>query len=275
MSARTTDAAWRFDHAVVRRPGPAVVDGLRAEDRGTPDLEAMLRDHAHYVDALRSTGATVLELPPLADFPDAVFVEDVALCLPGLAVLMRPGAPSRAGEVAHVAPTLHGLFDVVRSIEGPGHIEGGDVLFTGRELLVGLSSRTDEAGVDELRDVLARHAASGADVPALRRIETPPGVLHFKTDCSLLGEGTVLSTERLSRSGCFEGYRVIRTGDGEEAAANCIRFNELVLMPAGFPATAGRVRAAGFEVREIGNAECAKIDGGMSCLSLRFTADRG
>jgi len=188
----------------------------------------MLRDHGQYVDALRSIGATVHELPPPVDFPDAVFVEDTALCLPGFALLMRPGAPSRAGEVAYIAPPLNQLFDVVRPIEGPGHIEGGDILFTGRELLVGLSCRTDVASVAELRALLARHAASGGVEPALRCIDTPPGVLHFKTDCSLLGDGTLLATERLARTGCFVGYRVIRTPDGEEAAANCMRFNELV-----------------------------------------------
>ena len=105
----------------------------------------------------------------------------------------------------------------------------------------------------------------------MREVITPPGVLHFKTDCSLLDPGTVLSTTRLSASGCFSGYKVIDVTEGEEAAANTIRFNDLVLMPAGFPRTRDRLDAAGFTVREIGNSECAKIDGGMSCLSLRFT----
>ncbi len=98
----------------------------------------------------------------------------------------------------------------------------------------------------------------------------PEGVLHFKTDCSLLDGGTILSTERLAASGCFDGYRVLLTAPGEEAAANAIRFNDLVLMAAGFPATARSLRDAGYAVREIGNSECAKLDGGMSCLSLRF-----
>ena len=99
---------------------------------------------------------------------------------------------------------------------------------------------------------------------------TPEGVLHFKTDCSLLDAETILSTRRLDASRCFENYRVIHTCDGEEAAANTIRFNELVLMPAGFPGTRDRLLEAGYEVREINNSECARLDGGMSCLSLRF-----
>ena len=102
-------------------------------------------------------------------------------------------------------------------------------------------------------------------------VETPPGVLHFKTDCSLLDAETILATRRLDASGCFEGYRVIHTADGEEAAANTIRFNDLVLMPAGFAKTADILDRAGYAICEIGNSECAKLDGGMSCLSLRFT----
>jgi dimethylargininase len=104
----------------------------------------------------------------------------------------------------------------------------------------------------------------------LREVMTPEGVLHFKTDCSLLDAETILSTRRLDASGCFDNYRVIHTCDGEEAAANSIRFNHLVLMPAGFPGTRERLQAEGYEVREINNSECAKLDGGMSCLSLRF-----
>jgi dimethylargininase len=95
-------------------------------------------------------------------------------------------------------------------------------------------------------------------------------VLHFKTDCSLLDGETVLSTKRLAASGCFDGYRVIEVAEGEEACANSIRFNDVVIAPAGFPLTHARLKAAGYSVVEIGNSECAKIDGGMSCLSLRF-----
>ncbi|MBE9476055.1 MAG: dimethylarginine dimethylaminohydrolase, partial [Proteobacteria bacterium] len=154
--------------------------------------------------------------------------------------------------------------DVVFDINGPGHIEGGDILVTSKEILVGRSDRTDAAGVAELAQLVAPWGYR------VREVFTPEGVLHFKTDCSLLDGETILATKRLDASGCFEGYRVIHTVDGEEAAANAIRFNRFVLMATGFPKTAKRLRDAGFEVREINNTECAKLDGGMSCLSLRF-----
>ena len=260
-----TDRSIRFSHAITRKPGQSIVAGLRAVDTGTPDLALMLRHHGDYVAALKSTGATVIELPTLEAFPDAVFVEDTALCLPAGAVVMRPGAASRLGEAAEMAPHLAALYSQVLRIDGPGFIEAGDILTTGREILVGRSARTDAAGIAELARLVARWGY------AVREVVTPPDVLHFKTDCSLLDPECVLSTPRLDASGCFAGYRVIHTAEGEEAAANAIRFNDLVLMADGFPETAERLAKAGFSVHPIGNSECAKLDGGMSCLSLRFS----
>ncbi len=258
--------SFTFTHAITRQPAPSIVNGLRAVDTGTPDLALMRIHHADYIAALRSTGAAVLELEAAEDFPDSVFVEDTALCLPQGAVVMRPGAPSRLEEVALMAPHLLKLYSDVRRIEGLGsYIEGGDILVSETEIMVGRSARTNAAGVAELAGLVADWGHK------LREVFTPPGVLHFKTDCSLLDAETVLSTERLAASGCFSGYRVIHTAPGEEACANAIRFNDLVIMPAGFPATRDRLDAVGYKIREIGNGECAKLDGGMSCLSLRFT----
>ena len=261
-----SDRSFRFTHAITRRPAASIIQGLRAVDTGTPDLARMQAHHADYVAALRDTGATVVELDPMEAFPDSVFVEDTALCLPDGAVVMRPGAPSRLGEAAEMAPHLAALYTQVRRIEGPdSFIEGGDILTTETEILVGRSARTNAAGIAELAGIVADWGYR------LREVHTPPGVLHFKTDCSLLDGETVLATERLDASGCFAGYRVIHTAPGEEAAANTIRFNDLVLIPAGFPRTRDALLAAGYALREIGNSECAKLDGGMSCLSLRFT----
>ena len=259
-----TNPSFEFSRAVTRRPAASIVDGLRAEDTGRPDLQGMLAAHDAYVAALRRTGAEVIVLDPLEAYPDAQFVEDTALCLPQGAILMRPGAPSRAGEVAEMAPTLRALYEDVREIKGPGHVEGGDILVTGKEILVGRSDRTDAEGVAELAGIASDWGHS------LREVFTPDGVLHFKTDCSLMDGDTILSTKRLDASGCFDGYRVLHVPEGEEAAANAIRFNNLVLMADGFPRTAEMLDKAGYEVVQIDNRDCAKLDGGMSCLSLRF-----
>ncbi len=261
-----SDRSYRFTHAITRKPAASIINGLRAVDTGMPSLDLMRQHHADYVAALRATGATIIELDALEDFPDSVFVEDTALCLPQGAVVMRPGAPSRLGEAALMHPHLQALYADLRQITNPdSFIEGGDILTTETEVLVGRSARTNGAGIAELAEKVADWGYK------VREVFTPPGVLHFKTDCSLLDSETILSTERLAASGCFAGYKVIHTAPGEEACANAIRFNDLVLMPAGFPRTRDALVAAGYALREIGNSECAKLDGGMSCLSLRFS----
>lgn len=260
--------SFTFTHAIARLPGSSITGGLRAVDTGAPDLATFMAHHSDYVEALRSTGAEVLVLDALEDFPDAVFVEDTALCLPEGVIVMRPGAPTRLGEAARMRPVLEQYYADVREIGTPATIEGGDILVTEKEILAGTSARTSEAGIAALARLVADWGYT------VRTVNTPEGVLHFKTDCSLLDEETILATRRLAASGCFDGYRVIHVADGEEAAANTIRFNGLVLMPAGFPATRDTLQTAGYEVREIGNSEAAKLDGGMSCLSLRFSPVR-
>jgi len=256
---------YNFTHAIAREPARSCVEGLRAADTGTPDIDVFRRDHARYVETLRSTGADVTVLPALEAYPDSVFIEDAALCFPEGAIVTRPGAPSRRGEADEIAPVLTRFYDDIVTVDAPGFLDGGDVLATGREILVGQSARTDAAGIAELERIAERWGY------AVRQVDTPEGVLHFKTDCSLLDDETILATRRLSATGCFDGYRVVHTADGEEAAANAIRFNDLVLMPAGFPATADMLASHGYDIREIGNTEAAKLDGGMSCLSLRFS----
>jgi dimethylargininase len=260
-----TQKSTHFSHAISRTPSKAIVDGLRAVDVGAPDYATLMEHHADYVAALRSTGAEVTVLPAMEEFPDAVFVEDTALCLQELAIVMRPGAPSRLGEANAMKPTLDAMYSNVAQVEGPGFIEGGDILVSEREILVGLSDRTTQEGVDELAEIVAPFGYS------VRVVQTPPGVLHFKTDCSLLDGNTILSTPVLDASGCFDGYTVSHTAEGEGACANSIRYNDLVLMPTGFPETKARVEAAGFNVKNIGNTEAAKVDGGLSCMSLRFS----
>ena len=256
--------SYTFTHAVVRQPAKSIIKGLRAVDIGSPDYDQMICDHNDYSEALVSAGVKVISLTALDEFPDGQFVEDTALCLPKAAILMRPGAPSRLGEVNEIAPKLRELFEDVYEIDDQGSIEGGDILVTGKEILVGRSARTDEKGVRQLSEIVTPLGY------VIREVFTPPEILHFKTDCSLLGPYEILSTKRLQSSGCFDGYSVINVADGEEAAANAIRVNDYVIMPAGFPRTKAILEEHGYKVKVINNTECAKLDGGMSCLSLRL-----
>lgn len=260
-----------FTRALMREPPATVADGLRAVDRGAPDPDSLRTEHAAYAAALREAGLTVEILPPLDAHPDSLFLEDPALAFPEGAILLRPGAPSRFGEAAALRPELESRFERVIALPGPGTADGGDVLALpgdgGRErVLIGLSARTDAAGAEALVQALA-HLGKRGEI-----VRTPPGVLHFKSDCAPLGPGTVLATERLAASGVFDGLRVIRVPDGEEAAANALAVNDLTLVPAGYPATADRLAAAGCAVRELAIREIEKLDAGLSCLSLRWNA---
>ena len=143
-----------FTHAVTRQPCNAIIDGLRAVDTGAPDLAVFRHHHGAYIEVLKSTGAVVTELPAMEAFPDSVFIEDAALCLQEAAIIMRPGAATRLGEAAAVRPVLESLYNQVFVIDGPGFIEGGDILVTESEILVGRSARTDAAGVAELRAIV-------------------------------------------------------------------------------------------------------------------------
>ncbi len=255
--------ATRFSSVITRRPDASAINGIRAQNLGLVDINLMAKQHRDYQNALRQAGAVVTELPALPDFPDAQFVEDTALCLPQLAVMMRPAITTRMGEVAPMRRTLSEIFDDITDITS-GFIEAGDILVTPSEILVGLSARTDPIGANQLQMILNKKGY------AVRVLKTPPGVLHFKTDCSLIDDNCILSTERLASSGCFEGYQVITVPTGEEPGANMIRYNNSIIMSAGFPKTETMLKAIGFNVVTVGNTECAKVDGGMSCLSLRF-----
>lgn len=257
--------SFRFTHALTRQPTASVASGLRAEPGPDPDHDLFIREHAGYVAALEAAGVSVITLGGLDDYPDAVFIEDAALCVGPVAVAMRPGAPSRAGEPAELAPDLGRCFDTVIDL-AQGRVEGGDILMTDTEIIVGTSSRTDLEGIDALRSALVPHGQP------VRTVDTPAGVLHLKTDCAIVDSETIFSTRRLAESGCFDDYRVVYAPDGEEAAANLIRINDQVLVRTGFPRTHELLANLGYQVTPVQADQAALVDGGLSCLSLRFAS---
>jgi dimethylargininase len=254
---------FRFNRAIVRLPARSVVDGLRANDRGNPTYEGIRAEHDAYIAALGSADITVTVLPSLEDFPDSLFVEDPALVFPEGAILLRPGAPSRATETLEIAPTLRGLFDVVLDLPS-GCADGGDVLVTPNGVIIGLSARTDRAGAEALAACLTDLGHKTAIV------ETPAGVLHLKTACSLLDRETVFCIPALAATGMFDGFRQVVTPDGEDAAANALRVNDAVLVGACFPKTIELLGSLGYAVVPLETSEIGKIDAGLSCMSLRW-----
>lgn len=258
-------SVFAFDSALVRTPGPDVVEGLRAHQGEGPSYERVLAEHRAYVSALEGAALAVEILPPLPGHPDAVFVEDPAFVLPEGAVLLRPGAPSRMDEAAALVPILRRRFETLLELD-EGFADGGDILILPDEILIGLSARTDQRGARrfvELMAMLGREA---------RIVATPEGTLHLKSACALLDEETVVAASALAASRCFHGLKVVVTPEGEDAAANLLRVNETVLIADGFPRTAELVAARGYAPVVLAAAEIAKLDAGLSCMSLRWKA---
>ncbi|SMX32291.1 arginine deiminase-related protein [Octadecabacter ascidiaceicola] len=257
--------SYEFTHALCRLPARSVTDGLRAADQGDPDPMVFAAEHGAYVSALRDAGCDVTLLPADEAFPDSVFIEDPALVLKGTAIILRPGAETRLGEAAALRPSLLEHMNDVIDLQTEGYVDGGDILCTDDRVLLGLSARTNVQGAEDLRPIV-----EGLGY-ALEVLQTPPEILHFKTESSLLDEGTVLATPALAASGAFKGLNVIETVVGEEAAANAIRVNEFVFLSAGHPKTEEKLNQAGYSLKVLNTSQAALVDGGLSCMSLRYS----
>jgi dimethylargininase len=251
-----------FTHALVRTPGPDAAAGLTSAGLGPPDLETLLRQHAAYVAALRELGLTVTELDALPGCPDAYFVEDAALVFPELAILTRPGEAARRAEPSALAPAL-GRVRELRWLEAPATLDGGDVLVLGRTVLVGLGARTNAEGAAQVERIVG--PLGYRVVP----VAVPEG-LHLKSSVTWAGGDVVVVTEALARCPALEGYRQLVVPKEEAYAANVLWINGTVLVPRGFPATLARVEATGRAVRVLDQSEVRKMDGALTCMSLRF-----
>lgn len=215
--------------------------------------------HAAYEQALRDAGLAIIRLPDLPDDPDAVFVEDTALLLGGHAVITRPGALSRQNETQSTADGLAAHFELHR-IER-GHVDGGDVLRIGQILYVGLSSRTDQAGIDALAAITG---PLGFEV----RHATLRDCLHLKTGATLAAPGLLLINPQAVDPAQFDGVEPLAVDPAEPAAANIVRAGDRLILAAGNPATAAKLRARGLTVVEVDVSELQKAEAGGTCMSL-------
>ena len=255
-----------FTHAIVRTPGRSVVNGLRDGEGCDPDFDAVLAEHEAYVAALRLAGVEADVLPPEEDYPDSIFVEDTALVFGEGAILLKPGAESRAGEGALIVPVLKRHFaTVLELIEG--HVDGGDVLVAPGGVVIGLSNRTDRAGAEALGALLEKFGRQAVIA------DTPPGVLHFKTGCGMIDEETVFVAPQLADCPAFSGLRILVTPVGESAAANVLRVRERLFIGNHWPRSRDLIEAHGVRTVGLPVSEIAKIDAGLSCMSLRWCAD--
>jgi dimethylargininase len=255
-----------FTKAIVRPPGPNFADGLTTVDLGCPVYAKALTQHGHYCRALERCGLTLTRLEVDVHYPDSTFVEDVAILTERCAILTRPAAPSRAGEVDIIRDTLASFYSSLLSIQAPGTLDGGDICEAGDHFFIGISKRTNAEGARQLASLLA-HAGYTSTYVDIRGVK---GILHLKSGLAYIGARQLVVIDALAGCESFAGYDLLHVSPQEEYAANCVRVNEHVLLAAGFPAVEATIRNRGYNAITLDMSEFQKMDGGLSCLSLRF-----
>jgi len=252
-----------FTKAIVRTPCKALINGITTANLGKPNYEKALAQHSDYIQALTESGLEVHCLDPDENFPDSTFVEDVALLTNRCAIITNPGAASRTDEIISIRPTIECFYSNIESIKYPGTVEAGDIMMVGDHFYIGLSERTNQSGADQMITILQKYGMGGSIVCLSE-------VLHLKTGLGYLENNMLLACGEFLTKPEFQKYSLLAVPPEEAYAANSVWINDIVLTPKGFPMTKGLIEAEGFQVREVDVSEFQKIDGGLSCLSLRF-----
>ncbi|MEO1771661.1 dimethylarginine dimethylaminohydrolase family protein [Candidatus Enterococcus ferrettii] len=254
-----------FKNVIVRVPSKTISEGLTSADEGKPIYSKALMQHENYVSALTKTGVNVTVLEPKDEFPDACFVEDVALCTSKCAIITRPGAMSRRKEAAlpDMLEALENFYEHIEYIKEPGTIEAGDIMMVGDHFYIGLSERTNQAGADQMIQILESYGLSGQAVEMKE-------MLHLKTGLAYLENNNLLVAGEFKTAPEFEKFNKIEIDMDEAYGANCIWMNDYVIVPEGYPKVQEKIEALGYKVLVVDTSEFRKIDGGLSCLSLRF-----
>ncbi len=260
-----------FTRAIVREPGRNFADGLTTVDFGVPEFELVLAQWRAYCAALEACGLTLTYLAADLDHPDSTFVEDTAVLTEHGAILTLPGAASRLGEVAAIAPAVRRFYPQAAEIVAPGTLDGGDICEAGTHFFLGLSHRTNEEGARQLAEHLAREGFTSS-CPDVRSMTS---ILHLKSGISYVGPGprgekTLVVMEEMAGWPEFAGFDLLVVSEAESYAANCVRVNDRVLVAAGYPEMTAELRRRGYDPLELEMGEFRKMDGGLSCLSLRF-----
>ena len=257
-----------FKHTIVRRPGRSLANGITsAPQLGQPVYENAIKQHDNYIEVLKSCGVDVTILEANEEFPDSCFVEDNALCTPNnVAIISRPGAPTRQREVLlpDLREALAKFYDHIEQIEAPGTIEPGDIMMVGDLYMIGLSDRTNEEGANQMISILEKYGMRGQKV-AMK------DMLHFKTGVAYIENNTIVVLDTFASNPAFDSFEKVIVPSDEAYAANSIWINGTVITPAGYPKTKAALEALGrYRVVECDTSEYRKVDGGLSCLSLRF-----
>ncbi|MCX8588588.1 MULTISPECIES: dimethylargininase [unclassified Gilliamella] len=254
----------KFSHIIARTPAKSLIHGLTSANLGKPDYQKALDQHNNYIRALQQCDVDITLLPADERFPDSVFVEDVALCTPHCAIITRPGAESRRNETEIIIDTIERFYPKkVEKITAPGTVEAGDIMMVEDHYYIGLSARTNQEGANQMIAILQKYGLTGSVV-------TLEKVLHLKTGLAYLENNNLLAAGEFITKPEFQHLNIIEIPEQESYAANCIWVNDRVIMPAGYPITKAKIEALGYQVIEVDTSEYRKVDGGVSCMSLRF-----
>lgn len=251
--------------AITRKVSPALAQcELSYIERQSIDLERAREQHRAYEGMLERHGARVISLPAEPDLPDSMFVEDPAIVLEEIAVIFPLGTESRRREAPSLAEAI-GKFRRLEHIRLPGTLEGGDILKIDRRLYVGVTRRSNEEGIGQLRSIVA---PLGYEVTGV----AVNGCLHLKSAVTFIGRNTLLANREWFDDSAFEGYEWIEVDPSEAHAANALALRENVIFPASFPRTRERIETRGFQVTSIDISELQKAESGLTCSSLIFEA---
>ncbi|WP_432738621.1 dimethylarginine dimethylaminohydrolase family protein [Maridesulfovibrio sp. FT414] len=257
-----------FRNAIVRTPSRNMGQGITEAGLGCPDMDLTLAQHKTYIEHFEQAGISVTVLEPVEEYPDSVFVEDTAVMIPfeggTAAFLTCPGAEPRRGEIEIISTAISSQVDEIIRMEGDGLMEGGDVLLMGKTFYVGIDTRTNRSGYEQFSKAVTRFGFKAVPVPFKF------GMPHLKTELSALDEDTLIMSGRFAAREEFAQFRKLTVPDGEEYSANCLYLGPKLLAPAGFPATAELLDKNGFKPDYIDMSEFRKMDGGLTCLSLRW-----
>lgn len=251
-----------FSNAIARTPAANAGKGITTAALGRPEVPLMRAQHDAYLRALDSLGVSITLLEADERFPDGCFVEDTAVVTPDCAVITRLGAPPRRGEEVAIEPLLAAHRPVAR-IEAPGTMDGGDIVVAGERVLIGLSERTNRDGAAQLAEILETHGMVCRTVPVV-------GGLHLKSHVNPLGARRLLISRVYAEREELADFDCIVLPDGEEQAGNSLHFDHRVLVPAGSPGTARLLADHGLTAIPLDMSEFQKMDGGLTCLSIRF-----
>jgi dimethylargininase len=249
-------------NAIVRKPGSNFHQGITSAGLGEPSFDLIIQQHSIYIDNIRSLGLDVIMLDPLADCPDGYFVEDTAVITPEIAIITNPGAETRRAEIRSIEGTLS-EFREIAHITAPGTLDGGDVLEVEDQFFIGISSRTNRFGANQLGDILEKQGYGWTPVEV-------KGGLHLKSFVNYIGENILVATNKYAGLEEFKPYKKIVLEPVESPAANSLWVNCHLLVPYGFPTAAEKLNETGIPIIQVDVSEAQKMDGGLTCMSLRF-----